>query len=126
MEHPIAKLAGRRNLATVSWLTGIAFLVFGFCGSAVSDAQTANGTVSGHVLDPKGALIPGATVTLTETDTNVEMTTTSNGEGLYTFASVKPGEYRMKVSAPSFSTIAISGLTVAVQGSLSRDVVLKI
>ncbi len=88
--------------------------------------QTANGSVSGHVIDPKGAMVPGAAVTLIEIETNVEMTTTSNGEGLYTFASVKPGNYRMTVAAPGFNTVTISGLTVAVQGSLSRDVALKI
>ena len=89
-------------------------------------AQTANGTVSGHVIDARGALIPDAAVTLTETETNLELRTTSNGEGLYTFASVKPGNYRMKVSASGFSIVTISGLTIAVQGSLSRDVVLEI
>ncbi|MFZ2021237.1 MAG: carboxypeptidase-like regulatory domain-containing protein [Terracidiphilus sp.] len=95
-------------------------------GAPRAFAQTANGIVSGHVIDPRGALIPGAAVTLTETDTNVEMSTSSNSEGLYTFASVKPGNYRMKVSASGFSTVTISGLTIAVQGSLSRDVALEI
>lgn len=89
-------------------------------------AQTANGTVSGHVVDPRGALVPGALVVLTEADTNVELRTTSSGEGLYTFVSVKPGNYTLKVSASGFSTVTIFRLMVAVQGSLSQNVVLEI
>ena len=44
----------------------------------------------------------------------------------YTFPSVKPGNYSMSVSATGFSATTITGLTAGVEGSLSRDVVLKI
>lgn len=113
-------------LIRVLGLTACVLAVLTLSGTPRTLAQTANGTVSGHTVDPKGALVPDATVTLTETDTGIKQSTTSNGEGLYTFASVKPGNYRMNVSAPGFSTVTISGLTIAVQRSLSRDVVLKI
>jgi hypothetical protein len=82
--------------------------------------------MSGHITDTTSAVIPDATVTLTETDTHVAMKATSNSEGLYTFPSVKPGNYTMTITRAGFRTTTIAGLVAAVQSSISRDVVLQI
>ena len=56
--------------------------------------QSANATVSGTGSDASGALIPGVTVTATNTQTGVVTTVFSNEAGAYNFASLQPGAYR--------------------------------
>ena len=57
-------------------------------------AQSAGtGALTGTVSDPTGAVVPGATVTLTSTDTNQTRTATTGAEGSYRFALLPPGTY---------------------------------
>src|SRR5271166_3791278 len=65
-------------------------------------AQSTQGSISGTVKDTVGALIPGAKVTLTNTDEGATRTTSSNGVGDYHFQDVKAGHYSIEVTAPSF------------------------
>ena len=126
MKQSISRPAGRRVQGTSFWLLASLILTFGTCGVRPGSAQTANAAISGHITDSTGALVAGATVTLTESDTRIATKTTSNGEGLYNFPSVKPGNYSMSVSGNGFRTTTIAGLTAGVQGSISRDVVLQV
>lgn len=64
----------------------------------------ATGNVTGVVKDSTGAVIPKATVTLTDQSTGVVRTTTSNSDGAFAFAAVTPAlSYKIKVSAPNFA-----------------------
>lgn len=60
--------------------------------------------VSGVVVDTSGAVIPGATIVLTATDTGVATTTTSGPQGDYRFVSLAPGPYDITASATGFAT----------------------
>jgi hypothetical protein len=126
MKLSISRPTGRRVQGTSCWLLASLILTFGICGVRTGSAQTANAAISGHITDSTGALVASATVTLTESDTRIATKTTSNGEGLYTLPSVKPGNYSMSVSGNGFRTTTIAGLTAGVQGSISRDVVLQV
>jgi hypothetical protein len=66
-------------------------------------AQTDTGRITGTVTDSTGAVIPGVTVTLTNTDTGASQSATSNGEGFYNFAAVVRGNYRVDASASGFT-----------------------
>ncbi len=68
-------------------------------------AQTSRGTVSGNVTDPNGASIAGASVTLTNLQTNVARTTVTNDEGFYRFDAVDPGSYSIKFNAQGFGEV---------------------
>src|SRR5216117_1518855 len=57
--------------------------------------QGGNSTVRGSVRDQAQAVIPNATVTLTNINTNVARTTQSNEAGIYVFPGVIPGSYRL-------------------------------
>ena len=59
-------------------------------------------TVSGAVLDPSGAVIPGASVTLQASADGQEQQTVTNGDGSYSFSGVAPGEYRIRIEAAGF------------------------
>jgi hypothetical protein len=59
-------------------------------------------SLSGTVTDPSGAIIPGATITLTDKDTNQSRTGTSDGSGLFTFNALAPDHYKLSAEASGF------------------------
>ena len=63
-------------------------------------AQAVKGTLLGTVSDAQGAAVPGATVTVTETGTNIARTAPTNASGHYIFANLKDGIYRVVVEMP--------------------------
>ncbi len=67
-----------------------------------ASAQQARGNLRGLVTDELGAAIVGANVTLTDA-TGVQKKTTTNGEGIYTFAGLTPGSYKLQAIAPGFT-----------------------
>jgi hypothetical protein len=69
--------------------------------AALVVAQT-RGTLRGLITDELGAAIVGANVTLTDSS-GVEKKTTTNGEGVYTFAGLTPGKYSVQAIAPGFA-----------------------
>ncbi len=93
-------------------------LLFSF--SLTAFAQTSRGTVSGTVTDQAGAVVPGATITLTNTATTVDRTTTSNDEGFYRFDAVDLGTYTITIAAANFGTTTQTDLIV--QANQTRDV----
>lgn len=89
-------------------------------------SQTSRGIVSGVVKDPNGAVIAGAAVTLTSIDTTVARSTVTNDEGFYRFDAVDLGTYSIRISAPSFSTVVRSGVTVAANQIVAIDADLQV
>ena len=75
-------------------------------------AQTSRGTVTGTVLDPAGAVIDGAAVTLTGVDTGVRLSTGSNEAGVYRFDAVDLGVYNLQVTHPGFRTYLGTAINV--------------
>jgi hypothetical protein len=75
---------------------------------------TSSGTIVGTVTDPSGALIAGATITVTDPATKSTRTTVSNKQGQYIVPDVPPGVYDVKTSKTGFSTDDIAALTVSV------------
>lgn len=87
-------------------------------------AQSAN--VSGQVLDPQQAGVPGATVTLTRISTQVKEKTTTDGKGNFILPPVPPGNYEIEAEAKDFSPTTLSGLTLEVGESKPLTLVLKV
>jgi len=83
------------------------------------------GDISGQVADPSGAGVPNSVVTLTNTATNAVRTANTNEQGLYTFTSVPPGTYNLKVEHPGFKTTT-SNVEVQVQQSVRLDMTLQV
>src|SRR5262249_18178380 len=80
--------------------------------TVTAHAQTSRGTVSGIVSDPTGAVVPGATITLTNDQTNISRTTTTNGEGLYRFEAVDLGIYSVQIAATGFGVVTKTKILV--------------
>ncbi|HEY1160305.1 MAG TPA: carboxypeptidase-like regulatory domain-containing protein, partial [Terracidiphilus sp.] len=89
-------------------------------------AQSTQGSIVGSVKDRAGAVVPGALVTLTNTDEGAIRTTKSNGVGDYQFQDVKAGRYSVEVMAPSFEKWLASGVELDVRQDLRVDVKLAI
>src|SRR5215472_7851955 len=85
-----------------------AVLAFAFA----AHAQTSRGTVTGAVLDPAGAAVGGARITLTGVGTGVKLSTVSNDAGVYRFDAVDLGVYQLQVAHPGFRTHVGAGITV--------------
>jgi hypothetical protein len=95
--------------------------------SAPAWAQsTSTGTVLGAVTDTSSAVVTGATVTLTDTATNVARSTSTNGAGRYTFVDVNPGIYNMAVTKAGFSTTKVAKQEVKVGASLTLNLTLEV
>jgi len=66
-------------------------------------AQTITSSVNGTVTDPNGAVVPGATITLTNVETNVATTTQTNSAGVYNVRFLQVGRYTLAVEASGFA-----------------------
>jgi hypothetical protein len=84
-------------------------------------AQSETATVSGQVVDPSGLNVTGAQVKLVDIDRDTATEATTNNSGLYTFPIVRPGRYRMAVTATGFKVVNVTGLTVNVQDHLEQN-----
>jgi hypothetical protein len=88
--------------------------------------QSTNASVSGRVTDRTNAVIPDTELEIKNVDTGVTYTTKTNGDGFYSFPDLRPGNYLMNVRKPQFETVSVTGITLHVQDSLSRNFVLQV
>ncbi|HTW60577.1 MAG TPA: TonB-dependent receptor [Terracidiphilus sp.] len=86
---------------------GCIFLFF-LSASALVFSQTATTSLRGTITDPSGALVPGATVTLTNAADGTSMSTTASSSGSYVFSQISPARYTITVSAPGFGRVVKS------------------
>jgi len=77
-------------------------------------AQFDTASVVGTVRDTSNAAMPGAIVTLTNSETGVSLTRTTNGEGVYEFATVRPGAYVVTAEKSGFSVALVDNIAVQV------------
>jgi hypothetical protein len=89
-------------------------------------AQTISGTVTGTVRDSSGAVVPNATVTITNTDQNSTIFTgQSNSAGQYTAPFLPVGNYAVTVEAPGFQKAQHTGIKLDVNQNLTIDMTLQ-
>ncbi len=92
---------------------------------AVTFAQSDQGRIAGTVHDANNAVVPGATITATNTRTGEERTVTSNDDGIYLITALKPSTYTLTIMAPNFKTTKATDLTVSVGQELTLDIVVQ-
>src|SRR5262249_44093492 len=86
-----------------------------------SVAQSTFGSIRGTVKDASGSVVPNATVKLTNVDENTSRTVTTNNDGDYEAVNMKPGRYRIEVSATSFQPFKTSDVTLVARQTLRVD-----
>jgi hypothetical protein len=81
--------------------------------------QSVTGTISGTVTDPNGAIVPGAAVKLMSDQTKDERDQVTNDSGRFSFASVQPGVYTIKVEHQGFETLLRTKIVLSANESLA-------
>jgi len=77
-------------------------------------AAQQNATVQGSVVDESRGVMPGATVTATETSTGRQTLAVTAEDGRFRLDSLAPGSYRLRVELPAFATVDIGGIDLLV------------
>ena len=95
-----------RILFHVALLLACAFVL------TISVQAQYRGSIRGTVTDPQGAVVPGATVTLLNTDTNLAMTATSDQFGIYIFNAIPAAHYKITVVQPGFKTKVLESVQI--------------
>src|SRR6266536_2508261 len=85
-----------------------------------------NATITGLVVDASGAVIPNASITLTNPATNQSRATVSNSTGAYRFPNLGVGTYTLVVTAPAFQKYSKTGIVVNVAQTVEAEVVLTV
>jgi outer membrane receptor protein involved in Fe transport len=102
----------------------LSFLLLLLAGSAVAQVSTAS--INGVIRDPAAAVIPGASIVLTNVDTSVERTSTTNEAGAYGFVSIPPGNYTIESTAKGFSSQKLGPFVLAVGQAATFDFALTV
>ena len=105
------------------------FVFFAACGilcASIATAQNFVGGVRGLVQDPGGAVIVGATVTLTNDATGVARTATSNATGQYSFSQADPATYSITAEAQGFKKLTRPGVIIGTQEFLTIDLKMEL
>jgi hypothetical protein len=89
------------------------FLVLFFVAGSVA-AQGTLGRLVGTVLDSSGAVLPGATTTLTNAATGFKQTEVANGQGGFSFSQIPVGTYTLVVELPAFKTVTYTDVVINV------------
>jgi hypothetical protein len=89
-------------------------------------AQTSMGAVNGTVSDSTGGVLPGATVTLTNTDTGIALVRITNDDGYFTFVNVRPGTYTLTIELAGLKTARMSDFAVGVSETVVRNAALEV
>jgi hypothetical protein len=89
-------------------------------------AQETRSTILGTVRDPSGGILPGASIVVTNEETNVSNETVSNEHGAFEVTYLIPGTYRIAVSVSGFKKFTRTGLPLAVNARVEVPVVLEV
>lgn len=107
------------------FLRGIVFAACAVFLVASAHAQY-RASIQGVVTDPQGAIVNGATVTLTNHETNQTLTTTTDGSGIYNFTGLGPSQYTLSVEKPGFKKKVLDNVSVIAEQANALNVQLDI
>src|SRR5882762_991148 len=83
-------------------------------------------SLRGTVIDPQGNVVVGATVTLTNTDTNATLVSTSDDNGIYQFNALPPAPYRLAVEHPGFKKKVLEHVQIIPEQPNALDLPLEV
>ena len=105
---------------------GLLMLAAGLVANLAVAQDATTGRVIGTITDPSGAVVPDASVILSNTATGVQIAQQTNTVGQYTFVNVMPGDYSITVKKSGFLTSDVKSIRVDVAKSYNVDVKLQL
>jgi len=104
------------------WTCLVAALIAVLMGfPTIVKAQRSTASINGTVRDPSGAVIPGATLTLINTQTSGRQTATTNEAGSYVILNITPGKYQLQAAKEGFTTATQADLSLEVNQTATFD-----
>ena len=94
--------------------------------AAMSQAQSNAADLQGVVRDPKGAVVPGASVTVRNTATNSSRDAMTDDDGFYKIVNLSPGEYEVTVKAQGYKNAVVTSVKITVGQTANQDVPLEV
>ncbi len=105
----------------------LSFLMLGWIGCfSVSSAQSTFSTLVGTVADPAQAVVPGATVTVTNKGTSASRTATTDNAGNYIIANIEAGDYQIAIDAKGFRKTLFQTVTLRARETVRVDAQLEV
>lgn len=95
-------------------------------GSSTAFGQSSTGSIAGNVVDPAGAVVPGAEIVVVNQATGIAAETISSEAGVYAITSLPVGTYDLTVEKSGFKKLTIPGLVVRVAARLSLDLSMEV
>src|SRR5690242_9902940 len=94
--------------------------------AAIGSAQAPTGAITGTVVDPTGAVVAGATVTVANPSTNTQRVVRTNSSGIYDVPALMPGTYNLKIEMKGFTTQVRNDIELQVAQVARIDVTLQL
>jgi hypothetical protein len=117
----------RRSKFAIAAFTLLVLTMLGFAAPEVhAQAQAFSASLHGVVYDNSGAVVPAATVTLSNPEKGLTQTFTTSPDGGYVFTLLPPGTYNLKVEKGGFRVYAQSGIVLTVGQTATQDVTLQL
>ena len=110
-----------KRVVASSSLRAFLFLLWSSAAWAQATAE-----LNGRVTDESGAVLPGVTVTATQTDTGLTRTVVTDDTGTYSMPNLAPGPYRLEVSLQGFRTYVQTGIVLQVGAAPTVNVSLAV
>ena len=115
MSEPKVRASARRLLILQSWVA-VALAGALFLAPAVAAAQAIYGSLTGTIADTSGAGVPGATVTIKNEDTGLELSGVTDEIGVYTIRNITGGTYTLRASLQGFKEFVQTGIPITAGG----------
>jgi hypothetical protein len=100
------------SILRLNFLRGVLSVLLLVLAACTAKAQQGDGTIQGMVTDPSGAVLPNATVTITNVDTNVSVKRVTNSSGDFNASPLQAGKYLILVDAKGFKTLVQENVTL--------------
>mgnify|MGYP003350416231 CR=1 FL=1 len=114
---------GQRNTSTRFVTTLVLLLLF---AASAAFAQVSTAQLSGRVTDPSGGVLPGVTVTATQTATGLTRSVVTNENGAYVLTDLPTGPYRLEAMLQGFRTYAQTGIVLQVGATPTLNIQLAL
>src|SRR3984957_6001866 len=113
----------KNNATQIAMVFGLLLALLALPNLVYGQGETA--TLLGTVTDVSGAVVPSASVQVTNVDTGVRQTVSTDSQGRYTVVDLIVGNYEVRASAAGFQTVVRTGITTTVGSQLVVDVALS-